>query len=36
MRHLLDEHAADVLGSGTATAAAVAVTDPDRTLIARS
>jgi CubicO group peptidase (beta-lactamase class C family) len=36
MRQLLDEHAAQVLGSGTATAAAVAVTDPDRTLIACS
>jgi CubicO group peptidase (beta-lactamase class C family) len=34
MRQRLDEHAAEVLGSGMATAAAVAVTDPDRTLIA--
>jgi hypothetical protein len=28
MRQRLDEHAAEVLGSGMATAAAVAVTDP--------
>ncbi len=36
MRHLLDRHAALVLGPGVATAAAVAVTDRERTLTARS
>ena len=36
IEHLLDEHAATVLGSGVAAAAAVAVTDRDGTLIARS
>ena len=36
MGHLLDRHAATVLGTGVATAAAVAVTDRERTLTARS
>ena len=36
MRRLIDEHAAEVLDSGMATAAAVAVTDRDRTVIAGS
>jgi CubicO group peptidase (beta-lactamase class C family) len=36
MQERLDAHAAEVLGSGVATAAAVAVTDAERTLIARS
>ncbi len=36
IRKLLDKHAAEVLGAGMATAGAVAVTDRERTLIARS
>jgi hypothetical protein len=36
MRQLLDRHAARVLGTGVATTAAVAVTDRERTLTARS
>jgi hypothetical protein len=36
MRHRLDHHAARVLGTGVVTAAAVAVTDRERTLTARS
>jgi len=36
IERLLDEHAATVLGSGVAAAAAVVVTDRDGTLISRS